>query len=198
MGVVEHLLGSVVAPAEPEVDEHHGQPGCDPVADQEQERLVLAAGSDIGLEDQAAGVADDAGQDRQQGSPLAEGHAHLPDAEGDQGHGPAVDVDGVGRDRAHRDTEQGQVVDEVRHRPLQLSGRDVVRPPLGAGHGGHNRAGHLQHHAGDEDAETCPEPDHEAVRRRRQVAGVVGRVWIPAGGVAEGRGEDQDPAADLE
>src|SRR5207253_2075855 len=83
------------SPAQPVVDEHHPEEGGDPVADQEQEVLVLAAGPDRGLERDAHDVADHAGARRRERPALAEREL---DAQREEGHRAAVDVDHVGRD----------------------------------------------------------------------------------------------------
>jgi len=84
---------------------------------------------------------------RQHGAPLAKGHTHLADAHRDQRHGAAVNVDRICGHRSDRDAEQGEVVDRVGHRLLQLHGWDVSRPPLSSGDRGQRRPGQLQDHA---------------------------------------------------
>src|SRR5262249_13591168 len=89
-----------------------------------------------------------------------------------------------------------------RVRSASTVGRWPVKAPGGAAEagaaavdGGGGAAGDLQDHAGQEQPEAGPERDRLPAGLRREVAGVVGGVGVPAARVAGRRaGGQQEPA----
>ena len=105
---VEELPFVVVASAQPVVDEYHGEVGRDPVGDRQEEVFVVAARPDLCLEGEAQPEPERSAHGRDEGAPQPQRQL---EAECEERHRAAVDVEDVRADGAQDDRQQGELGD---------------------------------------------------------------------------------------